>query len=258
MKIVVIGGTGRVGSKVVGLLDGHGHFPVAASPNTGVNTITGEGLLEAFQGADAVVDLSNSPSFADDEVMEFFTTSTKNQLEAERAAGVKHHVALSIVGCDRIPDSGYLRAKVAQEKLIKESGQPYSIVRATQLFEFSASIGEAGIVDGISHVSTGIMQPISAADAAVFVAQTSDHAPINGTFEVGGPEKIAQDDFVRRAFAGKGEQVEVVGDPSTPYFGAVITGDELVPGPDGRLGATTFDYWIDGKRWLNAHASRAN
>ncbi|GAB3613161.1 SDR family oxidoreductase [Humibacter ginsengisoli] len=248
MKIVVIGGTGLIGSRVVELLGEHGHDAVAASPSSGVDTITGEGLEDAFKGADVVVDVSNSPSFADDDVLAFFTTSTRNQLSAEKSSGVKHHVALSIVGADRLPHSGYLRAKVAQEKLIRDSGQPYSIVRATQFYEFAKAIGAAGVVDGIARVSSGVMQPVAAADVSAAVAMAAEARPTNGIAEIAGPEKIAQDDFVRRAFAAIGESTPVVGSPETPYFGAVIDGDELTPGPGARVAATTFDQWLAAQR----------
>jgi len=257
MNVVVVGGTGLIGSRVVALMTGHGHFAVSASPNSGVNTVTGEGLPEAFEGADVVVDVANSPSFADDDVLEFFTASTRNQLAAEKAAGVGHHVALSIVGADRLPDSGYLRAKVAQERLIRESGQPFTIVRATQFFEFAVSIGEAGTVDGVARVSDGAMQPVAAANVSAAVAETAGGSPVGGILDVAGPERIAQDDLVRRAFAAKGDARAVVGDARTPYFGAVLTGDELTPGPDARLFSLTFDRWLAGQRWLAGHSTAA-
>src|SRR5688572_6427887 len=213
MKIVVIGGTGLIGSKVVEHLAEHGHEAIAASPNSGVNTITGEGLAEVLVGANVVVDVSNSPSFADDDVLAFFTTSTKNLLAAERDAGVAHHVALSIVGAERLPNSGYLRAKVAQEKLIQESGLPYSIVRATQFFEFVGRIADEATVDGTARLSTGLMQPIAAADVSAAVARVAAGDPINGTLEIGGPERIAQDEFVRVGLAARGDARTVIGDP---------------------------------------------
>jgi uncharacterized protein YbjT (DUF2867 family) len=254
MNIVVIGGTGLIGSKVVQLMNGHGHFAVSASPNSGVNTLTGEGLAAAFDGADVVVDVSNSPSFADADVMEFFTTSTRNQLAAEKAAGVSHHVALSIVGAERLPSSGYLRAKVAQEELIQASGQPFSIVRATQFFEFATRIGEEATADGVATLSTGLMQPIAAADVSHVVARTAGNAPLASIREIGGPERIPQDEFVRRAFAAVGDPRSVIGDPEAPYFGAVLTGDELTPGPDADLASTTFAQWVAGQKWLATHS----
>ncbi len=244
MKIVVIGGTGLIGSKVVEHLRDHGHEAVAASPNSGVNTITGEGLAEVLVGANVVVDVSNSPSFADDDVLAFFTTSTKNLLAAEREAGVGHHVALSIVGADRLPNSGYLRAKVAQEKLIEESGQPYSIVRATQFYEFVGRIADEATVDGTARLSTGLMQPIAAADVSAAVARVAAGDPINGTLEIGGPERIGQDELVRASLAAKGDTRTVIADPDAKYFGTKLSGAELVPGPDAQLSTTTFAQWL--------------
>lgn len=257
MNIVVVGGTGLVGSRVVALLAAHGHFAVAASPNSGVNTITGEGLAEAFAGADVVVDVSNSPSFADDDVLEFFTVSTRNQLAAERAAGVGHHVALSIVGSDRLPDSGYMRAKVEQERLIRESEQQHTIVRATQFFEFTRAIGEAGTVDGVAHVSTGVMQPMAAAEVSLAVAKAASTPVANRVVEIAGPERIAQDDLVRRSFAAAGDPRAVVGDAQTPYFGTLLRGDELVPAGEAQLSKLTFDEWLSGQRWMAGRAGSA-
>jgi uncharacterized protein YbjT (DUF2867 family) len=244
MKIVVIGGTGLIGSKVVEHLIDHGHHAIAASPNSGVNTITGEGLADVLVGADVVVDVSNSPSFADADVLEFFTTSTTNLLAAEREAGVTHHVALSVVGSDRLPDSGYLRAKVAQEKLIEESGIPYSIVRATQFYEFVGRIADAATVDGVAHMSTGIMQPIAAADVSATVARVAAGYPINGTLEIGGPERIGMDELIRTGLAAKGDTRTVVSDPDAQYFGTRLAGDELATGPDAQLSTTTFSDWL--------------
>ncbi|GAA1054957.1 LysR family transcriptional regulator [Agromyces luteolus] len=243
MKIVVIGGTGLIGSKVVSLLAEHGHEAVAASPNSGVDTLTGEGVAEALAGADVVVDVSNSPSFADDDVMAFFTTSTRTLLDAERAAGVGHHVALSIVGADLLPDSGYLRAKVAQERLIAESGQPYTVVRSTQFFEFAGRIADGATVDGVVHVSTGSMQPIAAADASAAVARAAASVPRNGILEIGGPEKLPMAEFIRRGLAAHGDEREVVASPDSPYFGTLLAGDELTPGPDAELSTTSFEDW---------------
>ncbi|MFF2371298.1 SDR family oxidoreductase [Agromyces sp. NPDC058110] len=245
MKIVVIGGTGLIGSKVVELLREHGHEAVAASPNSGVNTITGEGVAEALAGANVVVDVSNSPSFADDDVLAFFTTSTNTLLAAEREAGVGHHVALSIVGAELLPSSGYLRAKVAQEHLIEASGQPYSIVRATQFFEFAGRIADEATVDGTVTLSTGLMQPIAAADVSAAVARVAAHDPINGTLEIGGPERMGQDEFIRVGLGAKGDPRTVVGDPEAPYFGTKLTGTELVPeSADAQLSTTTFAEWL--------------
>ncbi|QAY72563.1 SDR family oxidoreductase [Agromyces protaetiae] len=244
MKIVVIGGTGLIGSGVVAHLVEHGHEAVAASPNSGVNTITGEGIAEALAGADVVVDVSNSPSFADDDVLAFFTTSTSNLLAAEREAGVAHHVALSIVGTDRLPDSGYLRAKVAQERLIEDGGVPYTIVRATQFFEFAARIADEATVDGTARVSTGIMQPIAAAEVSAAAARVAEEPAVGGIVEIGGPERIPMDEFVRRILAARGDARPVVSDADAPYFGTVLTGDELSPGAGARLSALTFDEWL--------------
>jgi uncharacterized protein YbjT (DUF2867 family) len=244
MKIVVIGGTGLIGSKVVEHLTEHGHEAIAASPNSGVNSITGEGLAEALAGADVVVDVSNSPSFADADVLEFFTTSTTNLLAAERQAGVGHHVALSIVGAERLPNSGYLRAKVAQEKLIQDSGLPYSIVRATQFYEFAGRIADEATVDGIARLSTGLMQPIAAADVSVAVARVAAGDPIDGTLEIGGPERMGQDEFVRIDLAAKADPRTVIGDPDAHYFGTKLSGTELVPGPGAQLSTTTFAEWL--------------
>ncbi|WP_203581138.1 SDR family oxidoreductase [Microbacterium hibisci] len=254
MNIVVIGGTGLIGSRVVQLMNGHGHFAVAASPNSGVNTITGEGLAEAFDGADVVVDVSNSPSFADDDVMDFFTTSTRNQLDAEKAAGVGHHVALSIVGADRLPHSGYLRAKVAQEELIRASGQAFTIIRATQFFEFAPRIGDEATVNGVATLSTALMQPMAAADVSHAVARAAGSAPAGGIRDIGGPEQIPQDEFVRRAFAAEDDPRTVVGDPQALYFGTLLTGGELTPADGAELSSTTFDQWLAGQRWIAARS----
>ncbi|TQM33776.1 SDR family oxidoreductase [Microbacterium kyungheense] len=255
MNIVVVGGTGLIGSRVVQLMNGHGHFAVAASPDSGVDTITGEGLAAAFGGADVVVDVSNSPSFADEDVLRFFTTSTRNQLDAEETTGVTHHVALSIVGAERLPDSGYLRAKVAQEQLIRESGQAFTIIRATQFFEFAIRIGDEATVDGVATLSTGLMQPMAAADVSHAVARAAGSTPVGGVREIGGPERIPQDEFVRRAFAAKDDPRTVIGDPQAPYFGTVLTGDELTPAADATLSSTTFAEWIAGQRWIAARST---
>ncbi|WP_127792508.1 SDR family oxidoreductase [Agromyces sp. LHK192] len=244
MKIVVIGGTGLIGSRVVSQLEAHGHEAIAASPNTGVDTLTGAGIAEALAGADVVVDVSNSPSFADDDVLAFFTTSTNTLLAAEREAGVGHHVALSIVGADRLPDSGYLRAKVAQERLIVDSGQPYSIVRATQFYEFGSRIADAATTDGTVRVSTGLMQPIAAADVSDQVARVAASAPLNATIDVAGPEKLGQDEFIRRVLTAAGDARTVESDPAAEYFGTVLAGDELTPGPGAQLSTTTYDEWL--------------
>lgn len=244
MKIVVIGGTGLIGSKVVTELVDRGHEAIAASPNSGVNTLTGEGVADALVGADVVVDVSNSPSFAPDDVMDFFTTSTTNLLAAEREAGVTHHVALSVVGADRLPDSGYLRAKVAQERLIAESGQPYTILRATQFYEFVLRIADEATVDGTARVSTGLMQPIAAADVSAAVARAALAEPANAIVEIGGPEKLGMDDLIRRGLDARGDTRIVVSDPEAPYFGTKLAGDELTPGADAQLSTMTFADWL--------------
>jgi uncharacterized protein YbjT (DUF2867 family) len=244
MKIVVIGGTGRVGARLVGLLQEHGHEALAAAPNTGVNTITGDGLAEALDRAAVVVDVSNSPSFDDAAVLEFFTTSTRNLLAAEVAAGVGHHVAMSIVGADRLADSGYLRAKVAQEQLIATSSVPFSIVRATQFFEFIDSIAASATDGDTVRVSPMLIQPMAVEDVARAVGKVSAGAPLNGMMEIGGPEAFPLDDLVRRALAARRDPRQVVGDPAARYFGAVLAERSLVPGPDAQLGVTRFEDWL--------------
>ena len=224
MKIVIIGGTGLIGSKLVTKLTELGHEAVPASPATGVNTITGEGLAEVLTNASVVVDVSNSPSFDDAAVLEFFETSTRTLLAAETAAGVGHHVALSVVGNDRVPDGGYLRAKAAQEKLIAVATVPYSIVRATQFYEFVGRIADEATVDGTARLSTGLMQPIAAADVSAAVARVAAGDPINGTLEIGGPERLGQDELVRTALAANGDPRTVVSDPEAHYFGTKLTG----------------------------------
>lgn len=248
MKIVVIGGTGLVGSKVVSKLSEHGHEAVAAAPNTGVNTITGEGLDAALTGADVVVDLSNSPSFADQDVLDFFSTSTTNLMNAEKAAGVGHHVALSIVNNDRIPDSGYMRAKVAQEKLIRESGNAYSIVRATQFFEFTRSIAQSATVDGVVHLPSVAYQPIAAEDVARTVARMAAGEPINGILNIAGPTPYRFNEFIAQALAALDEPAEVVADPHARYFGTELQERTLVPGDDAQLGSITFEEWLTHQR----------
>jgi uncharacterized protein YbjT (DUF2867 family) len=243
MKIVVIGGTGLIGSKVVEKLTAHGHDAVPAAPQTGVNTLTGDGLDDALAGADVLVDLSNSPSFADDDVMSFFVTSTTNLLEAEKRAGVQHHVALSVVGTGTLPDSGYLRAKAAQEDLIKQSGVPYSIVRATQFFEFTRAIADASMVDGKLHLAPVHYQPIASDDVASVVARVAAAAPLSGTEEIGGPERVRMDQFIVAALAASGDVREVVMDEHARYFGTELSDDSLVPGPDAELGSISYETW---------------
>jgi uncharacterized protein YbjT (DUF2867 family) len=244
MKIVVIGGSGRVGSNVVGRLSAQGHDPVPASPNTGVDTITGEGLADVMASADVVVDVSNAPVWDDDAVLEFFTTSTRNLLAAERDAGVGHHVAVSIVGADRLPDSGYLRAKVAQEAEIQAGTIPYTILRATQFFEFLPQIVEAGAEGDSVRLSTGLMQFVAADDVAATVTELATGAPVGGRVELGGPEALGIDAWARRLFAATGDERAVVGDPHARYFGTELHGGELTPDDGARIGATDFDSWF--------------
>jgi len=242
MKIVVIGGSGLIGKKLVPILRERGHEAVPASPSSGVNTLTGEGLSESLAGADVVVDVSNSPSWADDAVMEFFKTSTGNLLAAEREAGVGHHVALSVVGADRLPDSGYMRAKVAQEGLIPSGGVPYTIVRATQFFEFLGGIAEQG--EGEIRLPTAPMQPLAADDVASALADVALKPPVNGTVEVAGPESLSIADFVGRFLASSGDKRKVVADPQARYFGAALDDRGLNPGAGALIGPTRLEEWF--------------
>jgi uncharacterized protein YbjT (DUF2867 family) len=244
MRIVVIGGSGRVGGTVVRRLDEQGHDAVPASPATGVDTITGEGLAAVLEGADVVVDVANAPVWDDDAVREFFTTSTRNQLAAERDAGVGHHVALTIVGADRLPDSGYLRGKVAQEREVEAGGVPYTILRATQFFEFLPQIAEAGADGDRVRLSTGLMQLVAVVDVAAAVAELATGAPAGGRVELGGPEALGIDAWARRLFVATGDERTVVSDPHARYFGTELHGDELTPGAGARIGATAFDTWF--------------
>jgi uncharacterized protein YbjT (DUF2867 family) len=244
MKVVVIGGTGLIGSKVVEKLNAHGHDAIPAAPQTGCNTITNEGVADAVTGMDVVIDVSNSPSFADDDVMSFFATSTGNLINAAKQAGVGHYVALSVVGSDRLPESGYLRAKVAQEKLIAESGIPHSVVRATQFFEFGKAIADAATIDGQVHLPPAYFQPMAADDVAAAVARAAVGEPVNGVVETGGPEKVRMSEFVVAALERVGDPRVVVSDPHAKYFGTELTDDSLVPGPDAQLGTTTYADWV--------------
>lgn len=240
MKIVVVGGTGLIGTQVIAHLTEAGHDAVAAAPSTGVDTLTGEGVDAALAGADVVVDVSNSPSFADDDVLRFFATSTRTLLDAEKRAGVRHHVALSIVGADRNPDSGYLRAKVAQEELIRSGGVPWTVVRATQFFEFAPRIADGATVDGVVRIPPVGFQPIASADVARFVAEAAAGQPRDVVLDVAGPERVRFDEFIAAALAASGDAREVVADPAAPYFGAVLADDSIVPQGDARLGAVTY------------------
>ena len=246
MKVVVIGGTGLIGSKVVAKLAERGYEAVAASPNSGVNTLTGEGLAKVLEGASVVVDVSNSPSFEDEAVMEFFTTSTRNLLTSEVAAGVGHHVALSVVGCDRLPESGYLRAKVAQEKLIKESGIPYSIVRATQFFEFLKRIADSATEGNTVRLPAVGFQPMAADDVAKVVAKTAVGAPLNGIVEVGGPEELRFDEFISRDLNANKDTRKVIADPHARYFGTELSERSLVPDDGALIAETRFEDWLTG------------
>jgi uncharacterized protein YbjT (DUF2867 family) len=244
MKVVVIGGTGLVGSKLVAKLTEAGHEAVAASPNSGVNTLTGEGLADAVRDAAVVVDVSNSPSFEDAAVLEFFRTSTGNILAAEEAAGVRHHVALSVVGTDRLAESGYFRAKIAQEELIAGSGIPYSIVHATQFFEFVKNIAQEATDGDTVRLSPASVQPMAADDVASAVAEVTVGAPVNGVVEVAGPERFGLDEFVRRGLRAREDPRTVVADPGARYFGAELDDRTLVPADGARLGPTRFADWL--------------
>ena len=243
MRIVVIGGTGRVGGNVVGRLEAQGHDPVPAAPATGVDTITGEGLADVMVGADVVVDVANAPAWDADAVREFFTSSTRNVMAAEREAGVGHHLAVSIVGADRLPDSGYLRGKVAQEAEIEAGAVPYTILRSTQFFEFLPQIAEDGAEGDSVRLSTGLMQLVAVDDVAAIVAELATGAPV-GRVELGGPEALGIDAWARRLFAANGDQRTVVSDPHARYFGTEVKGGELTPGDGARIGATDFDTWF--------------
>jgi uncharacterized protein YbjT (DUF2867 family) len=247
MKIIVIGGTGRIGSNVVARLREHGHEAVPASPDTGVNTITGEGLTEALQGADVVVDVSNAPVWEDAAVLEFFETSTGNLLAAEAAAGVGHHVALSVVGTERLTESGYFRAKLAQEKLIEAGSIPYTIVRATQFFEFVDGIADEGTVGDTVHLPPAYFQPMAAADVSSAVARVAAEAPLNGMTEVGGPEKLRLDELVRDVLARRNDPRTVLTDPRASYFGITPGESTLLPGPGARLAETRFEDWFQAQ-----------
>jgi uncharacterized protein YbjT (DUF2867 family) len=244
MKIVVVGGTGLIGSKLVTKLCEHGHETVAASPKTGVNSVTGEGLPEALKGAAVVVDVTNSPSWEDTAVLKFFETSTRNLLTYEADAGVGHHVALSVVGTERLLESGFFRAKIAQENLIKRSSIPYSIVRATQFFEFIKAIADFSTEGNTVRLPSSLIQPMAAEDVARAVCRVALGSPLNGTVEVGGPEKFHLDELARRALAARKDPREVVADPQGRYYGIKVSETTLIPGSDARLGETRFETWL--------------
>lgn len=244
MKIVIIGGTGLIGSKTLKILRDAGHEVIPAAPKLGIDTITGEGLAEALKGAQVVIDLANSPSFEDKAVLEFFETSGRNLLAAERTAGVQHHVALSIVGTDRLPDSGYLRAKIAQEKLIKGGGIPYTIVRSTQFFEFLGGIAQSGSEGNTVRLPPAHVQPISSDDVAKIMAEVALNPPVDGTIEIAGPERIGLSDLVARYLAATGDTRKVVADDQARYFGTLLDNSSLVSDDNPRLGAIRFEDWI--------------
>ena len=244
MKIVIIGRTGLIGSKTVGRLRSRGHEVIAASPNTGVNTITGEGLATALAGAEVVIDLANSPSFEDKAVMEFFEASGRNLSAAEKASGVGHHIALSIVGTDRLQESGYFRAKLAQERLIKASGIPYTIVHSTQFMEFLSGIAQSGTDGDTVHLSPAYVQPIASDDVADAMTEVAISAPLNGTIEIAGPERWRLSDLVARYLIATGDARKVVPDAEARYFGARLEDGSLVSDNNPRLGGITFERWF--------------
>ena len=244
MKIVVIGGTGLIGSKVVEKLKQEGHEVIAAAPNTGVNAITGEGLADALAGAQVVVDVANSPSFEDQAAMDFFQTAGKNLTVAEKAAGIKHHVALSVVGTDRLQDSGYFRAKLAQEKIIKSSPIPYTLIRATQFFEFVRSIPQFSTEGNTVRLPPVLFEPMAADDVASTLAEAALAEPVNDTIEIAGPDTFTLDEPVRKVLEYDNDMRKVIADPQALYFGVKVTEKALVPGPNPRLGSTKFDWWL--------------
>jgi uncharacterized protein YbjT (DUF2867 family) len=244
MRIVVIGGTGLIGSKLVELLRRDGHEPVPAAPNTGVNTLTGEGLAEALEGAQVVVDVANAPAWSDAEVLDFFQTSTRNVLAAETAAGVGHHVTLSVVGAERLTGSGYMRAKVAQEELVKTGPIPYTIVRATQFFEFIGRIADSGADGDTVRLSPALIQPESADDVASTLADVAVGAPLNDTVELAGPEAFRLDELAQRVLSASGDPRQVTADVHARYFGAELDDSSLTPGDDARIAPTHFEDWL--------------
>jgi uncharacterized protein YbjT (DUF2867 family) len=244
MKIVIIGGTGLIGSKTTERLRARGHDVIAASPNTGVNTITGEGLADVLAGTEVVLDLANSPSFEDNAVMEFFETSGRNLLAAEKTAGVKHHVALSVVGTERLQESGYFRAKLVQERLIREAGIPYTIVHSTQFMEFLGGIVQSGMIEGKVHLSPAFVQPIASDDVADAMADVALGPPVNGLVEIAGPERFRLNELVARYLRATADTREVVADPEAKYFGARLEDGSLVSDDNPQLGKIGFDRWF--------------
>jgi uncharacterized protein YbjT (DUF2867 family) len=244
MKIVVIGGNGLIGSKVVGRLRGMGHEVVAASPASGVNSVTGEGLTDALAGASVVIDLANSPSFDDKAAMDFFAAAGRNLLAAEAAAGTEHHVALSVVGTERLQSMGYFRAKLLQEDLIKESGRPYTIIRSTQFFEFTAAIAESGASGQTVRMSPALHQPIASDDVAAAVADIAIKPPVNGTIEIAGPDRVPLDELVRRFLTATRDPRTVIADSRAGYFGIAVDDQSLTPGANARISSTRFEDWL--------------
>jgi uncharacterized protein YbjT (DUF2867 family) len=245
MKIVVIGGSGLIGSKLVNKLREHRHEAVAASPTSGVNALTGEGLTDALKGASVVVDVTNSPSWEDAAVLNFFETSTRNLLAHEASAGVGHHVALSVVGTERLLESGFFRAKLAQENLIKASSIPYSIVRATQFFEFVKNIADFSTDGNTVRLPSVLFQPMAADDVASALGRIATGSPVNGSVEVGGPERFRLNELIQRGLAARNDPREVIADPQARYFGIKVSESTLVPGDDARLGETRFENWLN-------------
>jgi uncharacterized protein YbjT (DUF2867 family) len=246
MRLVVVGGSGLIGDKVMTALHDAGHQAVAASPAFHIDAYTGEGLDEAMAGADVVVDVSNAPDWEDEKVLKFFTTVTRNALKAGRRAGARHHVALSVLGCDRLPGSGYMRAKVAQETLIREAGVPYTIVHSTQFMEFLAHIADAGTDGGVVRVPEARVQPIAAIETARFVAEVATRPPANGTVETSGPEAFAFEEAIGRLLAGTDDRRQVVAEPDARYFGTTVRGDVLLPGPEARIATRRLADWLAG------------
>jgi uncharacterized protein YbjT (DUF2867 family) len=248
MKIVVIGGSGLIGSKLVNRLREYGHDPLAASPDSGVDAITGEGLAEALEGAEVVIDVANAPAWKDEEVLEFFQTSSRNLLAAETDAGVRHHVVLSVVGTDRLPQSGYFRAKVAQEEAVKAATVPYTILRATQFFEFIGRIADSSTDGNTVRLSPALVQPEAADDVAAALADVAVEAPVNGVVELAGPERLRLDELARRLLSADNDPRKVTADVHAPYFGTELDDQALTPGDDARIAPTRFEDWLAGGR----------